>query len=92
MGKTAKKIFKGAAGIATLGLSDSLLGPNDDSLQKAAAQQQALMQQQALLQQQQSQQPDIATVLPGADGSPTDPKRKRRTVGGPVSTSLGINV
>lgn len=86
MGKKIKKVFKSTT------LLGNLLDTGDDSMQKAAEQQAALMQQQALLQQQQSQQPDIATVLPGADGSAADPKRKRRTVGGPVSTSLGINV
>lgn len=89
MGKKIKKAF-------SFSLLGDPLGLNEKS--SAAEKQAKLAEQQLRLQQQQAAAANadltldnIANVQTGGTAADAESARKKRSVGGPVSTSLGIN-
>lgn len=91
MGKKVKSFAKGALGVATLGMSDLVGGQVDDKAERRQMEaQRAQLNEQALAAANaNTDQVGVASVIDG--GSAADTNRKRRSTGGPVSTSLGIN-
>lgn len=92
MGKKVKKIAKGALSLGTLGLSDQMLGTGESDKaerQQMEAQRAQLNEQALAAANANTDQVGVASVIAG--GSAADATRKRRSTGGPVSTSLGIN-
>lgn len=93
MGKKVKKIAKASLGGLGLG---GLVGPLTEGGSSDKAERLQMEAQRAQLNEQalaaanaNTDQVQVASVIAG--GSAADSTRKRRSTGGPVSTSLGIN-
>ena len=87
MGKKVKSFAK--ASLGSLGLG-GLEGQNDKAERQQMEAQRAQLNEQALAAANaNTDQVQVTSVIDG--GSAADANRKRRSTGGPVSTSLGIN-
>lgn len=87
MGKKVKSFAK--ASLGSLGLG-GLEGQNDKAERQQMEAQRAQLNEQALAAANaNTDQVEVSSVIAG--GSAADATRKRRSTGGPVSTSLGIN-
>lgn len=93
MGKKVKSFAKASlGGLGLGGLVDPLTGggPSDKAERQQMEAQRAQLNEQALAAANaNTDQVQVASVIDG--GSAADSTRKRRSTGGPVSTSLGIN-
>lgn len=88
MGKKVKRVFKSTSLGQMLGVGE---GRDDKAERRQMEAQRAQLNEQALAAANaNTDQVGVASVIAG--GSAASAARKRRSTGGPVSTSLGINV